>query len=52
MVVATYGEEIEPPQSKQRTKHHLGLGESGLPFMSIPTLSDMLETSFDILEGI
>ena len=52
MVVATYGKEIEPPQSKQRTKHCLGLGESGLPFMSIPTLSDMLETSFDILEGI
>ena len=52
MVVATYGKEIEPPQSKQRTKHRLGLGESGLPFMSIPTLSDMLETSFDILEGI
>ena len=52
VVVATYGEEIEPPQSKQRTKHHLGLGESGLPFMSIPTLSDMLKTLFDILEGI
>jgi len=30
----------------------LGLGESGLPFMSIPTLYKVLETLFDVLEGI
>ena len=52
MVAVTCGQKIEPPLSKERRKYRLGLGESGLPFMSIPTLSDMLEMSFDILEGI
>ena len=52
VVVAAYGQNIKPPRSKERSKHRLGLGESGSPFMSIPTLSDMLETSFDVLEGI
>ena len=52
MVAVAYGQKIEPPLSKERHKYHLGLGESGLPFMSIPILSDMLEMLFDILEGI
>ena len=52
VVVATYGEEIRQPLSKERRKHRLGLGESGSPFMSVPTLSKVLETLFDVLEGI
>jgi hypothetical protein len=52
VVVATYSDRIEPPVSKERCKYRLGLGESGSPFMSIPTLSDVLETLFDVLEGI
>jgi hypothetical protein len=56
VVVATYGEHINLPLSlsvpKERCKHRLGLGESGSPFTSIPTLSKVLETLFDVLEGI
>src|SRR6267154_2008749 len=44
MVVAAYGEQIRSPLSEERCKHRLGLGESGSPFMSIPTLSKVLET--------
>ncbi|KAI9507046.1 hypothetical protein F5148DRAFT_1368682 [Russula earlei] len=52
VVVATYGETIPigEPLSKERWKHRLGLGESGSPFTSIPTLSQVLETLFDVLE--
>ncbi|KAI9459328.1 hypothetical protein F5148DRAFT_1016752 [Russula earlei] len=52
VVVATYGETIPigEPLSKVRWKHRLGLGESGSPFTSIPTLSQVLETLFDVLE--
>ena len=52
VVVAAYGEKIRHPLSEERIKHRLGLGESGSPFMSIPTLSKVLETLFDVLEGI
>ena len=52
VVVAAYGERINHPLSKERCKHRLGLGESGSPFMSISTLSKVLETLFDVLEGI
>ena len=52
VVVAVYGEQIELPLSEERCKHRLGLGESGSPFTSIPTLSKVLETLFDVLEGI
>jgi hypothetical protein len=52
VVVTTYSDRIESPVSKERCKYRLGLGESGSPFMSIPTLSDVLETLFDVLEGI
>jgi hypothetical protein len=52
VVVAAYGEKIMSPLSEERCKHRLGLGESGSPFMSIPTLSKVLETLFDVLEGI
>ena len=50
--MAAYGERIKSPYSKERCKHHLGLGESESPFISIPTLSKVLEMLFDILEGI
>jgi hypothetical protein len=56
VVVATCGERILLPRFGQRPvercKHRLGLGESGSPFTSIPTLSKVLETLFDVLEGI
>jgi hypothetical protein len=52
VIVAAYGEQIQLPRSEERCKHRLGLGESGSPFVSIPTLSNMLETLFDVLEGI
>ena len=52
LVVATYGEQIKSPNSKERCKRRLGLGESGSPFTSIPTLSKVLETLFDVIEGI
>jgi hypothetical protein len=52
VVVAAYGEQIKPPLSEERCKYRLGLEESGSPFMSIPTLSQVLETLFDVLEGI
>ncbi len=52
VVVAAYGEQIKLPLSEERCKHRLGLGESGSPFTSIPTLSKVLETLFDALEGI
>ena len=48
VVVAAYGERIESPVSKKRCKHRLGLGESESPFTSIPTLSKVLETLFDV----
>ena len=56
VVVAAYGETAMPPPrlsgSEERCKHRLGLGECGLPFTSIPTLYKVLETLFDVLEGI
>ena len=52
VVVATYGKRISHSLSKERCKHRLGLRESGSPFMNIPTLSKVLETLFDVLEGI
>ncbi len=52
VVVAAYGEQTKLPLSEERCKHRLGLGESGSPFTSIPTLSKVLETLFDVLEGI
>ena len=52
VVVAAYGERIESPVSDESCKHRLGLRESGSPFTGIPTLSKVLETLFDVLEGI
>jgi hypothetical protein len=52
VVVAAYGESISYLWSEERCKHRLGLIESGSPFTSIPTLSKVLETLFDVLEGI
>ena len=52
VVVAVYGEEIKLALSEKRCKHRLGLRESGCLFMGIPTLYEVLETLFDVLEGI
>ena len=52
VVVAACGKQIKLPLSETRCKHRLGLGESGSPFTSIPSLSKVLETLFDVLEGI
>jgi len=52
-VVETVGGEIiAAPQSPGREKHRLGLRQTGSPFTSIPTAKIMLETLFDLLEGI
>ena len=51
VVEAVHSETIETPLSDGRDRHRLGLGQSGDPFMSIPTVRDMLETLFDVLEG-
>ena len=42
---------LEDPHCESRKKHQLGLRQSGKSFMSIPTLQQMLEIVFDILEG-
>ena len=54
VVNAEYGEVIttQPLEGEGRCKRRLGLSESGLPFTSIPTPQKMLETLFDLLEGI
>jgi hypothetical protein len=52
VVVAACGEKFMSRVSKERCKYRLGLGERGSPFESIPTLSNVLETLFDVLEGI
>jgi hypothetical protein len=52
MVEAVWGETIEATLSSERKKHHLGLWQMGLHFTSIPTAKKMLETLFDLLEGI
>jgi hypothetical protein len=53
VVMATHDEEITYRYSREeRCKHRLGLEENGLPFTGIPTLYEVLETLFDVLEGI
>jgi len=54
VVVATYDEKfiLPRPGPEQRFKYRLGLGERGLPFTSISTPYKVLETLFDVLEGI
>lgn len=39
------------PASKKRGRRRIGLGQTGRPFPSIPTLQQMLGVVFDILEG-
>jgi hypothetical protein len=52
-VVEAVGSEITPaPLSPGREKHRLGLVQTGSPFTGIPTAKKMLETLFDLLEGI
>ena len=52
VVEAVDGETIEVPLSPERVKHRLGLRQTGSPFTSIRTAKKMLETLFDLLEGI
>jgi hypothetical protein len=52
VVEAIWGETIEATLSSKRKKHHLGLWQRGMPFTSIPMARKMLETLFDLLEGI
>jgi hypothetical protein len=52
VVEAVDGEIIAAPLSPERERHRLGLSQTGSPFMSIPTAKIMLETLFDLLEGI
>jgi len=52
VVQAIGGEIILAPLSPGREKHRLGLRQTGSPFTSIPTAKLMLETLFDLLEGI
>ncbi|KAH9972175.1 hypothetical protein BGW80DRAFT_1316947, partial [Lactifluus volemus] len=52
-VVEAVVSEITPaPLSPGRVKHRLGLVQTGSLFRSIPTAKKMLETLFDLLEGI
>jgi hypothetical protein len=51
VIEAVYSETIVTPLSTGRQKHRLGLRQSGIPFMSIPTPQKVLETLFDVLEG-
>lgn len=53
MVEAVYHESIDIPVSLEvsRVKQRIGLRQSGIPITSIPTLKEMLEVMFDVLEG-
>jgi hypothetical protein len=53
VVEAVYREVIKIPGDfcSSREKHRLGLRQMGKPFTSIPTVAQMLEIVFDILEG-
>ena len=46
-----YHRKIDSPYSNERGKYLTGLRQSGRPFLSIQTLQEMLETTFDTLEG-
>jgi hypothetical protein len=55
VVKAEYGEDVTTPLSVRdggMCKRRLGLSESGSPFTCVPTPRKMLETLFDLLEGI
>jgi len=52
MVEMVYRRKIESPfNSDERAKYLTGLRQSGMPFLAIETLQQMLETAFDVLEG-
>ena len=51
VVEAVYGE-IIAALSLAREHHRLGLRQTVSPFISIRTVKKMLETLFDLLEGI
>lgn len=43
--------DIPVPLEVSRVKQRIGLRQSGVPITSIPTLKEMLEVIFDVLEG-
>jgi hypothetical protein len=51
VIEAVHHERIKTPWSTERMKDRLGLRQSGLSFTATPTLRNMLETLFDVLEG-
>jgi hypothetical protein len=53
VVEAVYHEVIKIPRDvcPSKEKHRLGLQQTGKPLTSVPTLMQMLEIVFDILEG-
>jgi hypothetical protein len=51
VVEAVHSETIESSLYEGKQKHRLGLRQTGSPFMSIPTVQEMLETLYDALEG-
>ena len=51
VVEMVYQRRIESPQFHERAKYLTGLRQSGRPFLGIKTLQQMLETTFDVLEG-
>jgi hypothetical protein len=52
VVEAVWRETMKNTLCPGRTKYRLGLQQTGLPFARIPTAKKMLETLFDLLEGI
>jgi hypothetical protein len=51
VIELVYHESFEALFCENRKKCHMGLRHLGKPFMSIPTVQQMLEIVFDILEG-
>ena len=52
VIEEVYHDSFEAPFCEEkRQKHRMGLRHLGRPFMTIPTLQQMLEIVFDILEG-
>ena len=52
MVEAVHGQIIDTPMSPERRKHLLSLTQTGSSFTSIPKAKKVLETLFDLPEGI
>jgi len=51
VVEAVYHDVIEVPHCDFRKKHRMGLRQMGIRLIAVPSLQQMLEIIFDILEG-